>query len=1356
MTLVPTLCYTIHNTRLKSGSPARSPCASVSGYRILMTTRDIELGCGVCLTMSEHSPQNLSVTSLSQYIRFDNCERFLRLRLCPDEAEALLDKWGLHIQPLTPLLKEAGLEFERSVEQQLAARGEQVISLRDTRDVEPTLDWMQRVRQPVILLQPWLEAPLGRCTVHGQADVVRLARDRKGALRISVADIKASRHERMEHRLQVATYAYLLTSMATDVGLPVAEVTGSVLCLQEDGSLPGLDLEQPSFDLNTYITILHHMVTDGDSVVKRVLELPFDQVFYHLSYRCDGCMYNALCFLDSAERLDISLTPYLSAVEKRSLLSAGITSLPQLAGLMTLPGEGDSARELRAAPGQERLVASLTSQWPVGPNLSTIVQRARRVLHRFDPTVESRSFLVGAGYGSLPSEEDHPNLVKVFFDAQRDYLIDRVYMISALVVGPNGERPVVHLSNRLPDLDTEAALLAAWVRDVLLAIGQVAGADAAPIHLYCYNAYDQRVLLEALKRHLHLVATIPAFYDLLTQTPALGQSIISFLHDELRQRRNLGQVCTPLHEAARLLGFDWYDGQYELFRLFRARLFDNRRDAVRQADGSLKLVRRDTSADISGRLTIEAAARFNSQIPLEYAYAAWGRLPESAQDRELLQPFRAVTLDHLRAFAVHRVRALQHIERSFKLKARGLVKPPIRLASFKPEATNVNNQPLAQVLKEFLLIEQHASLQSKLLVYAQPIEQRALTGTALLLRCVACEDEVCRFVPAFQEVGLDPVLAMHACRFKEGDWVVLNANEPHMTAHQIKCGRLAIIERISSDEVTLRLLNLAFANGKFRFFHDTSLLPEAGQLYTIDEMADDLNADKQLAALSNTGSNVLCKWLVHPPPPQPVDARADAFLRRFAAVVSTIEGRRKPTARQLEVIAGHLAEPLFLVQGPPGTGKSHTLAWGVLSRVATAFDLDQPCRVAVSCKTHNAVNVVLGALMAKLRTLTGFVTAETRALQNLTVFKLVNDLDDVVPDGVVALSCHESSYGQLRKHLESRFLVVGGTPGGFYNLMRYRTPVKQIDWTYQPFDLVVIDEASQMSLPEAVLACAFLKSDGRLIVVGDHRQMPPIVSHAWQDEPMRSMDCVRPYLSLFECLMERGFPRVALDESFRLHPVIARFLRDNVYVRDGINFFSRRNELLDPSPVRDEYVARALDPNYPIVVIEHGETGSQQFNQTEVELAAPLIDICANSLRLDGRDGIGVVVPHRAQKALLRQRFPELAVSESIDTVERFQGGERDVIIVCATASDPDYVLAEADFLLNLNRLNVALSRPRKKLIVIASRSVVRLLVSDLQVFDNAIIWKRLYYQYASHLLWQGERHGVPVWLRGKRTEPLS
>ena len=105
---------------------------------------------------------------------------------------------------------------------------------------------------------------------------------------------------------------------------------------------------------------------------------------------------------------------------------------------------------------------------------------------------------------------------------------------------------------------------------------------------------------------------------------------------------------------------------------------------------------------------------------------------------------------------------------------------------------------------------------------------------------------------------------------------------------------------------------------------------------------------------------------------------------------------------------------------------------------------------------------------------------------------------------------------------------------------------------------------------------------------------------------------------------------------------------------------------------------------------------------------------------------------------------------DSIDTVEKFQGGERDVIIVSATASDPDFVLAEADFLLNINRLNVALSRPRMKLIVIASQSVVDLLTSDLDVFQNAVLWKQLYHRYTPDLLYEGSQNGTRLWVRGK------
>ena len=107
---------------------------------------------------------------------------------------------------------------------------------------------------------------------------------------------------------------------------------------------------------------------------------------------------------------------------------------------------------------------------------------------------------------------------------------------------------------------------------------------------------------------------------------------------------------------------------------------------------------------------------------------------------------------------------------------------------------------------------------------------------------------------------------------------------------------------------------------------------------------------------------------------------------------------------------------------------------------------------------------------------------------------------------------------------------------------------------------------------------------------------------------------------------------------------------------------------------------------------------------------------------LDAVDGLGIVVPHRAQRAALQQSFPELCIIDptsglpvrsAIDTVERFQGGERTVIMVSATESDRAYLLASSEFLLDPRRLTVAVSRAKRKMILVASRSIFSLFSPD-------------------------------------------
>ena len=990
----------------------------------------------------EATTHKLGVTSLSQYIKQQNCDRYLRFRLRPDEVKAMRGKWGVTEQPLTPLLKEEGLDFESKVVDHIAATGGRVVDL-DGQDESLTLLWMQTVQTQTLLVQPSISGVMGDVRFSGRADLVLLWRANDAQLCAVIADVKASRIERMEHRLQVAAYAYLLRQMAEAKGLVFHSIEGMILHVQEDGSLPDFNSTEP-FDIDTYITTLHHLAIEPDNTLRRVADARFEDLFYHLGYHCDGCMYNALCMYDSAERQDISLVPYLTATDKRVLQQHEICTVKDLASLMDLPPR-DAGYDLLPSPAHAAKLAELANAWPVGAKLPILVQRAKRAFKRFEPSTPAWTFLTGAGYGSLPADDEHPGLIKIFFDAQFDYLLGRIYLLSALVRGPGGDRILVEYTEGPPTLKAEGELLITWVRALLHAIGEVADGESAPLHLYCYNPYDQRTLLDALKRHLSEVALLPGFFDLMTQSPALNQPIISFLARELEERQNLGYLCSPLHDVARGLGFDWNHEGVEYYALFRARLFDNRRDVVRNYDGTIQPAPDTVPRGDPRRVTIESASRFNSQIPLEYAYAAWGRLPDSgeAEERRLLAPFRQTTWERLHGFASHRVRALAHIEGKFKIKARFLNKSPMELAALR------NGGPpsvaLEQSLREFLYMEHHASVQAKLQVYALPVERRVQLGLAMLLRFdrYDAEGDVYRFSLPFDLLGLDPVLTVNALRLKEGDWLVLNpaaTNGESLSANTIKHGRLATLAEIGPDGVALHLLDATFWRNQFRYSHNKTLQPEAGELYTLDPMADDLNADKQLEALGHLENNTLYHWLREKPAQRSLTSAAVAQAQEFVQVVDTLQRSEKLTRPQCSVVAGRLDEPLLLVQGPPGTGKSQTIGWAILNRILLAAAAGNPCRVVISCKTHNAIRIVLESVDKKLRKLSGFALPSLGAqgMPVIPLYKVVTGEGDEVPRNVIPVNPYRWGAKPLEDLLNQPYCVIGSTPGGLYTMAKQR------------------------------------------------------------------------------------------------------------------------------------------------------------------------------------------------------------------------------------------------------------------------------------------------------------------------------
>jgi superfamily I DNA and/or RNA helicase len=135
------------------------------------------------------------------------------------------------------------------------------------------------------------------------------------------------------------------------------------------------------------------------------------------------------------------------------------------------------------------------------------------------------------------------------------------------------------------------------------------------------------------------------------------------------------------------------------------------------------------------------------------------------------------------------------------------------------------------------------------------------------------------------------------------------------------------------------------------------------------------------------------------------------------------------------------------------------------------------------------------------------------------------------------------------------------------------------------------------------------------------------------------------------------------------------------------------------------------------VLIVHDEAESFQSNLVEASIAEALVrNVQSNS--------VGVITPHNAQKGLLKNILAEGYENVRVDTVEKYQGGSADFIIISSTVSDPDYVRCESDFLLNLNRINVAISRMKKKLVIVASKSIFDFMPQDAKNYDKALLWR--------------------------------
>lgn len=248
------------------------------------------------------------------------------------------------------------------------------------------------------------------------------------------------------------------------------------------------------------------------------------------------------------------------------------------------------------------------------------------------------------------------------------------------------------------------------------------------------------------------------------------------------------------------------------------------------------------------------------------------------------------------------------------------------------------------------------------------------------------------------------------------------------------------------------------------------------------------------------------------------------------------------------------------------------------------------------------------------------------------------------------------------------------------------------------FDLAVIDEACQSTEPACWIP---LLRAGRVILAGDHFQLPPtVVSREAEREGFA--------VSLLERLIDHyGAARLArrLEVQYRMHTSIMAFSSAEFYDDALIADASVAGHLLVDLPdiVRSPLTETPLEfidtagASYDEVQEPDGESrmNPQEAEVVERKVAAILeAGIAA--------DDIAVISPYAAQVRLLRQRFAALDVE--VDTVDGFQGREKEVVILSLVRSNS---AGEIGFLADVRRMNVALTRARRKLIVIGDSATI-------------------------------------------------
>ena len=447
------------------------------------------------------------------------------------------------------------------------------------------------------------------------------------------------------------------------------------------------------------------------------------------------------------------------------------------------------------------------------------------------------------------------------------------------------------------------------------------------------------------------------------------------------------------------------------------------------------------------------------------------------------------------------------------------------------------------------------------------------------------------------------------------------------------------------------------------------------------------------------------------------------------------------------ILKAKQAQDYFLLIGPPGTGKTSQALQFLVREQLTGNIYSQPSSAySAEDSKHNKPSETINTQHSTPNTQTAILLLAytNRAVDEICNMLTENELD------YIRIGNEFSCDPKYSDHLLKEVLDDNATLNSIKSTLADARIVVATTSTMNSnaalfnikhFDLAIIDEASQILEPNIIGLLTSQHRGGRairkFILIGDHKQLPAVVQQddtevLVEDETVKAIHLNSCANSLFERLIltERAAGRTdfigTLHKQGRMHPDIADFANRKFYAREQLECVPLAHQLEqtltynETSEDETDDVLKAhrmiFIPSKPCRQLKI----SEKVNTEEARIITDLLRRLYRQLgnNFDPQKSVGVIVPYRNQIAMIRKEIEKLGIPEleeiSIDTVERYQGSQRDIILYSFTIQSRyqlDFLTANTFYEDGQpidRKLNVAITRARKQLILTGNEPTLR------------------------------------------------